>query len=123
LLGGTSEGLTVQSTFPVGFDPGGNNGQGAPILGTSNSTATIDLPLVHIDRIQTYVLVPDGGTILVGGMGEYVEQSMSTKVPALGHIPFIGRLFGQRGRYSDRMKLSFLMTVNIIPYDEWEQRL
>lgn len=122
LVGGTSEDLTVQSTFPVGFDPGGNNGQGAPILGTATSTSLIDLPIINLNRIQTYVLVPDGGTILVGGMGEYVEQSMSTKVPALGHIPFIGRLFGQRGRYSDRMKLSFLMTVNIIPYDEWEQR-
>jgi type II secretory pathway component GspD/PulD (secretin) len=68
------------------------------------------------------VMIPDGGTMLVGGWGRYIEQSMSAKVPFLGHIPFIGRLFGQRGRFSDRHKLSLLVGVNIIDYAELEER-
>jgi type II secretory pathway component GspD/PulD (secretin) len=44
-------------------------------------------------------------------------------VPLLGSIPFLGRLFGARGRYADRTKLYLMSTVSIINYPELEARL
>jgi type II secretory pathway component GspD/PulD (secretin) len=68
-------------------------------------------------------MIPDGGTVLVGGFGAHIEQQMSAKIPFLGHIPFLGRLFGKRGRYSDRSQLYLLTTVHIINYEELEAKL
>ena len=38
-------------------------------------------------------------------------------------IPFLGRLFGKRGRYSNRYQLYLLADINIINYAELEAKL
>ena len=73
--------------------------------------------------VATTVTIPDRGTLLVGGFGNHLEQATSTKIPFLGHIPFLGRLFGARGRYSVRLQLYLLTTVTVINYDELEANL
>jgi type II secretory pathway component GspD/PulD (secretin) len=83
----------------------------------------IELPNVAIKEVATTIDIPDRGTILVGGFGRHIEETASAKVPFLGHIPYLGRLFGRRGRYSDRSQLFLLATVNIITYQEAEARL
>ena len=118
----SSESLQAIRTFPVGFAPDPNNGPDQPVVGTVTQAFNIELPRVQYTELRTYVMIPDGGTLLVGGWGRYIDQSMSTKIPFLGHIPFVGRLFGQRGRYSDRHKISLLVSVNIIDYAEAEER-
>lgn len=124
LEGFNAETLQAIRTYPVGFDPNGNGqGQPAPITQSVTQSFDIELPRVTYTELRTYVMIPDGGTMLVGGWGRYIDQSMSAKIPFLGHIPFLGRLFGQRGRYSDRHKLSLLVGVNIIDYAELEERL
>ena len=110
----------VQSTRVnlVGFDLQGN---GLGEATTSNNP--LELPNVLVRSVSTYIKVPDGGTVLVGGFGRYIEQSTSTEIPFLGHIPFVGRLFGKRGRYSDRYKLYLLADIQIINYAELEAKL
>ncbi len=83
----------------------------------------IELPNIEIKESSTTIQVPDQGSLLVGGFGKNIDQEMAERVPFLGNIPFIGRLFGKRGRYSDRAKLYLLATVNIINYDELETTL
>jgi len=122
LEGFNSETVQAIRSFPVGFDPLAGNGQGQPIVQNVVQNFDLELPNVQYTELRTYVMIPDGGTMLVGGWGRYIEQSMSAKIPFLGHLPFLGRLFGQRGRYSDRHQLSLLVTVNIIDYSELEER-
>ncbi|MBA3685942.1 MAG: hypothetical protein H0W72_11985, partial [Planctomycetes bacterium] len=101
----------------------GPNGQ---IIDTFTGTLVdlpIELPNVAIRAVSTRIMVPDQGTILVGGFGKHVDQQASSKVPFLGHIPFFGRLFGKRGRYSDRSQLYLMATVQIINYQEAEKNL
>jgi general secretion pathway protein D len=83
----------------------------------------MELPNVLVRQAGTYVQAPDGGTILVGGFGKLIDQQMSSHIPFLGHIPFVGRLFGKRGRYSDRSKLYLLADIHIINYAELEAKL
>lgn len=83
----------------------------------------IELPNVAVRSVGTTVTVPDKATLLVGGFGRHIDESGSSKLPFLGHIPYLGRLFGRRGRYSDRSQLYLLVTVNIITYDEAEAKL
>jgi hypothetical protein len=115
-----TESVQVIRSIPVGFDPDGNNGQGEPIVQNQVQNFGLELPNVEYTELRTNIMIPDGGTLLVGGWGRYIEQSMSTKIPFLGHLPFVGRLFGQRGRLSDRHKLTLLVTVNIVDYSELE---
>jgi Flp pilus assembly secretin CpaC len=83
----------------------------------------IELPNVAVQSTSTTVMVPDRGSLLVGGFTRSLDQFSSTRVPLLGSIPFLGRLFGARGRYADRTKLYLMSTVSIINYPELEARL
>lgn len=83
----------------------------------------IELPNVRLDTVSTTITVPDGGCLMVGGFNHTLDEFASAKVPFLGHIPFLGRLFGTRGRYNQRERLFLLANVRIIDYQEAEDRL
>jgi hypothetical protein len=83
----------------------------------------IELPNSQINTAGTRVMVPDGGSIMVAGFVDALNQTAQSSVPLLGHVPFIGRLFGKRGRYAQNTKLYLTATVDIILYDEEEALL
>jgi hypothetical protein len=103
------------------------NTNDAIVNGFTNATHIapfpLQLPVIHLKSASTQVMMPDNGGLLVGGFGKHWDQNASTKVPLLGHIPFLGRLFGTRGRYSDRRQVYLLATVHIINYQELEATL
>ena len=81
------------------------------------------LPNVSVRRAATNVVLPDGGSVLVGGFERAIDEFASTKVPILGNIPYVGRLFGTRARASEHGKLYLLATATIISYDDLEATL
>lgn len=83
----------------------------------------IELPNVSVRSVGTTVMMPDRGSLLVGGFNRSVDEFSATRVPMLGSIPFLGRLFGARGRYAQRANLYLLTTATIINYPELEARL
>lgn len=87
------------------------------------TTIPVELPIVHIVSAGTRVMIPDRGSVLVGGFGDQLEQHASSKIPILGHIPFLGRLFGKRGRYSEQSQLYLRVSARIILYEEEEANL
>lgn len=108
---------SIQVLGDGGEDPEtDNNTAGTVIIGSM----PIELPMVRMRSGATTVHIPHGGTLLMGGFGRHLDQTASSKVPFLGHIPFLGRLFGMRGRYSDRRQLYLLITANIHNYQELE---
>jgi len=80
----------------------------------------IELPNVTIREVGTTVQIPDHGSLLIGGFNGTTDQTADETIPFIGNVPFVGRLFGTRGRYSQRSKLYLLATVSIITYDELE---
>ncbi|MFO7956017.1 MAG: secretin N-terminal domain-containing protein [Candidatus Brocadiia bacterium] len=50
-------------------------------------------PPRETNDIETSVTVPDGATIIVGGIVQTQERKVVTKVPILGSIPLLGLLF------------------------------
>lgn len=118
LAGTTTENIVVSRVLQTGFDQLGN---ALGDLAVSNNP--LELPNILVRSISTNIDVPDGASVLVGGFGRYIEQATSTEIPFLGHIPFVGRLFGKRGRYSDRYKLYMLADIQIINYAELEAKL
>ena len=64
-------------------------------------------PGINTNEIQTEVMIADGETLVIGGIYEEINQIDQTKVPFLGDLPFLGRLF--RSDYKDSQKAELLV--------------
>lgn len=94
-----------------------------PVLIQYAQTYPIELPNLAIKEAATTLTIPDHGSVLIGGFGKSADETSESRVPFLGNIPYLGRLFGHRGRYSDHEKLYLMATITIISYDEQEAKL
>ena len=64
--------------------------------------------------ITTVVTVPDGSTIILGGMIKLDQSKGGKKIPLLGDIPFIGILFRGVGNKEEERKLYVFVKAEII---------
>ena len=86
-------------------------------LGTQNSV-TIQLPEVEIQRVRTSIPIPNGGTVMLGGMKESEKQDRRSGVPILNKIPLLNFFFERKGNFISNRKLLILLTADIvIPYE------
>jgi len=60
---------------------------------TGEATSTSIPPPREENKIETLVTVPDGATIIIGGIVQTHQQEVVTRVPVLGSIPLLGLLF------------------------------
>ncbi len=65
-------------------------------------------------RVQTQVLVENGGTVVIGGIYEQFERNRTNKVPLLGDIPVLGYLFKDNQRTNDRTELMVFITPRVV---------
>ncbi|MEH6823836.1 MAG: type IV pilus secretin PilQ [Motiliproteus sp.] len=66
------------------------------------------------NEIQTQVLVNNGETIVLGGVFQKDATEFVSKVPLLGDIPYIGRLFTQTRHSNVKKELLIFITTKII---------
>jgi len=88
----------------------------------SNGT-TIQLPEFLFTTVTTTVSVPDGGTVLLGGIKRLREGRNEYGVPILSKIPYINRLFRNVGLGRTTESLMLMVTPRIIIQEEEEQKL
>jgi len=121
----TSDNKTIDlSLFPEVTDFQGFINYGSPIFvgnpdGTSTllSPNTINQPVFNTRRINTKVLVKDGSTVVMGGLIRDDQQSVNDKVPFLGDLPLIGRLFQSKALESTKVNLIIFVSANIYRND------
>lgn len=72
-------------------------------------------PAVAIDtqQIQTQVLVENGQTIVLGGIFQQQIINSTKKVPLLGDIPYLGRLFKSTSEFNEKRELLIFVTPKI----------
>jgi type IV pilus assembly protein PilQ len=70
--------------------------------------------LINTKRVQTQVLIDNGGTVVIGGIFEQEEREDTTKVPVLGDIPYMGALFRSKSRRIDKTELLVFLTPKVI---------
>ncbi len=68
-------------------------------------------------QAQTAVKIVDGQTVVIGGLNENREKGDS-KVPAIGDIPALGKLFRQSSDRVQRKELIIFVTPRIIIQEE-----
>jgi general secretion pathway protein D len=83
---------------------------------------TVQQPTLGVTSVTTTVSVPDGGTILLGGIKRLREARTERGTPILSKIPYLNRLF--KNNAIGRETNTLMMTVTpriIIPEEEEEQ--
>ncbi|MDA7951373.1 MAG: general secretion pathway protein GspD [Pirellulaceae bacterium] len=90
---------------------------------TSSNAVTVQLPSFASTSVQTTVSVPDGGTILLGGIKRLSEGRNERGVPMLSKLPYINRLFKNVGIGRTTQSLMLMVTPRIIIQEEEEERL
>ena len=89
---------------------------------TSHSGVTVQLPTFSFTTVTTTVSVPDGGTVLLGGIKRLSEGRSEYGVPILDKIPYLDRLFKNVGIGRDTSSLMMMVTPRIIIQEEEEDK-
>jgi general secretion pathway protein D len=81
---------------------------------------TVQLPTFIFTTVSTTVSVPDGGTVLLGGIKRLSEGRNEVGVPMLSKIPYLNRLFKNVGIGRETQSLMMMVTPRIIIQEEEE---
>ena len=118
--------ITVQFTsFTLNLTVTPQITEAGTILLTANITnsqpdfakAVNGVPSVSTQSAQTQVLIPDGGTAVIGGILIDIDQVNVRQVPGLGSLPLIGTLFKDTNTIKSTSELLFFITPRIKPLD------
>ena len=74
----------------------------------------IEMPVFSTRRVNTALTIYDGYTVAVGGLMREDVQNVEDKVPILGDLPFIGRLFQSKAENRIKSNLIIFVTAQII---------
>ena len=89
-------------------------GQGTTLAIDATTGSVIESPIKDIITVATTVTVPDGQTVVLGGMITKSDDTLERKVPLLGDIPLLGSAFRYDSTSSRRTELLIFLTPRII---------
>jgi len=76
--------------------------------------ANSSIPIIDVNRLETQVLVDNGQTIVLGGVFQDTLTTGQSKVPLLGDIPYLGRLFKKDLKIRNKRELLIFITPKIL---------
>ena len=86
-------------------------------ISAATTETQFDAPVISTREARTQVLVRDGQTMVIGGLTDQQSQRVSSGIPLLSSIPFLGGLFGNQRRTSNATELFIFMTPRILRTD------
>ncbi|MCA9080774.1 MAG: hypothetical protein KDA58_09460, partial [Planctomycetaceae bacterium] len=92
-------------------------GAEVPIFTDTTNGTVVTSPIKDITTARTSVKVPDGQTIILGGMITETSDNSERKVPWLGDLPIIGHAFRFDSHAHQRTELLIFLTPRIVHCD------
>lgn len=92
---------------------------GGPSVAISGST-TVNVPsgfyqpIFSVRDISTKVTIWDGATLIMGGLTREEVKKVNDKVPVIGDIPLLGKLFRSKGESAQKRNLLIFVTANLL---------
>lgn len=77
-------------------------------------TFNIPQPIFSSRNVTTSIVIWDGQTVVMGGLIREDLIKVKDKIPGLGDIPLIGRLFRSEGEYSRKRNLLIFVTARLV---------
>jgi general secretion pathway protein D len=71
-------------------------------------------PIFSTRRIRTEVTIDDGATVVMGGLTREEVRDVHDRVPILGRLPLVGRLFRSHGRSTQKRNLLIFVTAKLV---------
>ncbi len=79
-----------------------------------NNTSSISSPMILTRNINTTVVVPNAGTVILGGLISQQKGTGINEIPILGDIPVLGNLFKNTSINNTKTELIIMLTPYII---------
>ncbi|PDH28801.1 MAG: type II secretory pathway, component PulD [Puniceicoccaceae bacterium MED-G30] len=87
-------------------------------VGTDGTVVTVPAgfyqPIFSTRKVSTEVTIFDGATVVLGGLTRDEVKYVNDKVPVLGDIPMLGKLFSSEGETRQKRNLLIFVTANLV---------
>ncbi len=81
---------------------------------TSYIELPMEQPFFTVRSVQTQLSIYNGATVVMGGLITEARKTMEDKIPFLGDLPYVGRLFRSRSEESDKRNLLVFVTARLV---------
>ena len=71
-------------------------------------------PIFSVREVTTKVTLWDGATLVMGGLAREDVKKVKDKVPVLGKLPMVGRLFRSHGESAQKRNLLIFVTASLV---------
>ena len=75
---------------------------------------TVGLPKVRLREMSTTVKIKNGQILVIGGLIDTINDDSGNKVPLLGDIPGLGKLFSHRTKTTQKTELVILLQPKLM---------
>lgn len=90
---------------------------GVPVFTDVTTGNVVESVIIDTSSANTVVAVPNGQTIVIGGMITKTDETLERKVPWLGDLPIVGKAFRYDGTNTARSELLIFLTPRVIYSD------
>ncbi|MEQ8791301.1 MAG: hypothetical protein RIC55_33880 [Pirellulaceae bacterium] len=88
-----------------------------PEVSSGSVNPTTGLPEEETTEVETDILLADGRGVVIGGLIREDVSDTQNKLPWLGDLPLIGRLFQHRENKNDRTEIVIALVPRVVPFD------
>lgn len=110
----TSDGTVAMQVYA---EKSGLASGGVPVFTDVTTGNVVESVIINSAIADTSVTVPNGQTIVIGGMITKNDETLERKVPWLGDLPIVGQAFRYDGTNSVRTELLIFLTPRVIYSD------
>lgn len=71
-------------------------------------------PIFSVRELSTQVTLWDGATLVMGGLTREDVKKVQDRIPVLGSLPIVGRLFRSTGESTQKRNLLIFVTANLV---------
>lgn len=82
----------------------------------SGTNGTVSAPVINSRSADTVVVVPDGQTVVIGGLMQKQNTESESKIPLLGDIPLLGNVFKHKVKSTGKTELLIFLTPHIVEF-------
>ncbi|MDP2138754.1 MAG: secretin N-terminal domain-containing protein [Candidatus Didemnitutus sp.] len=106
--------VNAQGTIRLALEPEVSQQNGSTTFGGAGGA---NIPIIATRKVKTQVSLKDGYTAGIGGLIQQSKDHGGTKVPVLGSIPLLGRLFSSKSVNDQSSNLLIFVTAKTVNPD------
>lgn len=91
--------------------------QDLKVVDSVTKATLVSAPTISTRRVQTYARIRDNVPLIIGGLVSRNNSSTSDKVPGIGEVPVVGKLFGHENSQDNRREVIVVLTPSIVNED------